>query len=455
MRNYFAKTSLRNRLLISAFCVLIIFLGLTGAALENAFQRSLEDSIEQRLQAHVFTLISATNISDDGGLTFAENLPDVRFNTPGSGLYAEVWSPQQQKKWRSLSLFEQNVAFLQEVASGQWQFKEVTTLNGRTLLVMNYGVVWELESGQEQKYIFSVAEEEVLAMAGLDEFRRNLWLSLSAVMVLLLFVQWWLLNWGLNPLKRLTKHIQAIEEGDKRELEGDFPGEIQGLVTNLNHLLEHEALQRERYRNSLSDLAHSLKTPLAVMTNLLDQQSSEVRPPYRQELERMNQIISHQLQRAVLTQPVPFAAKVAVAPVARRVLDALQKVYRGKDVSLEVELNELAVFQGDEADLMECLGNLFDNAFKYSRSQIRVQISDDKVKKQLEIQIEDDGPGVSQAWQDTIIERGVRADTSYEGQGIGLAVVCDMIRAYNGSLEIGQSKTLGGASFKVSIPQRG
>ncbi len=455
MLKLLSKTSLRNRLLISAFCILIIFLGLTGAALENAFQKSLEDSIEQRLQAHVFTLISATNISEKGQLTFAENLPDVRFNTPGSGLYAEIWSPKQQKKWRSLSLFEQKVAFLQEVESGQWQFKEVMTLDGRILLVMNYGVLWELESGEEQKYIFSVAEEEQLALAGLSEFRQNLWLSLTAVLFLLLVVQWLLLNWGLDPLKRLTKHIQAIEQGDKNQLVGEFPGEIQGLVTNLNHLLEHEALQRERYRHSLSDLAHSLKTPLAVMTNLLDQQTPEAQSSYKQELERMNQIISHQLQRAVITQPVPFATKMAVAPVARRVLDALQKVYRGKDIVLELELNELAVFQGDEADLMECLGNLFDNAFKYARSAVGVVITENKVKSQLEIRIEDDGPGINQEWQNTIIERGVRADTSYEGQGIGLAVVCDMIRAYDGSLEIEQSKTLGGASFKVSFPQRG
>ena len=169
-----------------------------------------------------------------------------------------------------------------------------------------------------------------------------------------------------------------------------------------------------------------------------------------EQLTRMNQIVSYQLQRAVQTNNrSALARQVQVKPVAEKVLDALAKVYADKSVSSVKLLDEDAVFYGDERDLLEVLGNVLDNAFKYGRGEVNIRASvESHDSSGLQIVIEDNGPGISVEKQEYVLQRGARADTLVQGQGIGLAVVTDIVASYGGTIEVGFSN-LGGAKITM------
>jgi two-component system sensor histidine kinase PhoQ len=213
-------------------------------------------------------------------------------------------------------------------------------------------------------------------------------------------------------------------------------------------VLASERQQRQRYRNTLDDLAHSLKTPLSVISGSLQQQQGD--QTIAEQVERMNQIISHQLQRAVVANPGVPGRAVAIQPIVERLVASLGKVYRDKNIQPDIQINPDISFNGDERDLMEVLGNLIENAFKYGKQKISV--SGDQTQKTITIIIEDDGKGVAKEARQTILQRGARADTVTSGQGIGLAVAVDILSSYQGSLQVDES-ILGGAKFRLSLPR--
>ena len=219
--------------------------------------------------------------------------------------------------------------------------------------------------------------------------------ALAAVVLLLL--QGTILRWSLTPLRRAARDLEAIQSGVQARLEGGYPGELQGLTDNLNALLESERRQLGRYRDGLADLAHSLKTPLAVLRGALEGgNDEELRGAVKDQTERMNLIVDYQLQRAATSGRTALMAPVPIEPVVRRVLDSLAKVYRDKDVRSEQSVPQDACFHGDEGDLMELLGNLIDNAYKWCRSVVRVNL-DVAPARELVLTVEDDGPGVPAA----------------------------------------------------------
>jgi len=277
---------------------------------------------------------------------------------------------------------------------------------------------------------------------------------------LLLLMQFLLLRWGLSPLHKMAIALKEIEVGDKDQLEGLYPRELRGVTNNLNLLIDKERKQQARYRTTLGDLAHSLKTPLAVISGVmqnLSRQSVVGKQPdteqqlhtVEEQLERMNQIVTYQLQRAVQTQHVSaLSRQVNVAQSAQRVLDALSKVYADKAMRIESHFDKDVRFYGDERDLMELLGNIFDNAFKYGKSSVRAGASYIADGKGLCITIEDDGPGIPKNKQEFVLQRGARADTLVQGQGIGLAVVTDIVGSYKGEIRVSDSE-LGGARIDI------
>ncbi|MFT6824453.1 MAG: two-component system sensor histidine kinase PhoQ [Pseudohongiellaceae bacterium] len=267
----------------------------------------------------------------------------------------------------------------------------------------------------------------------------------------MLLIQFFLMRWGLSPLHRMARDLKQIETGEKNQLAENYPQELQGVTNNLNVLIETERKQQERYRTTLGDLAHSLKTPLAVIAGIMQtlstkkQDSSEQLAAVEEQLGRMNQIVSYQLQRAVHSnQSSALARQVLVKPVVEKVLDALAKVYRDKSVCVATQLDSKALFYGDERDLLEVLGNVLDNAFKYSRGEVRITTNSESDEFQgLEIVIEDNGYGIGEEKQEFVLQRGARADTLVQGQGIGLAVVTDIVSSYQGTIAVGSSELRG------------
>uniref|UniRef100_UPI002FDDA8E1 ATP-binding protein n=1 Tax=Pelomicrobium sp. TaxID=2815319 RepID=UPI002FDDA8E1 len=199
---------------------------------------------------------------------------------------------------------------------------------------------------------------------------------------------------------------------------------------------------------ALADLAHSLKTPLAVLRGMADPESATPLSPAAlgEQLDRMGRLVEYHLQRAAAGRATTFSGPVAVRPIAERLIATLAKVHRGKPVDATVGVGAQEVFRGAEDDLMEVLGNLLDNAYKWCRTQVRVAAS--RNEEGLCLTVEDDGPGIEPEEAQRLLERGVRADETVPGHGIGLAVVRDVAGAYDGTLVIDRSP-LGGARITV------
>src|SRR5690606_15955451 len=332
-------------------------------------------------------------------------------------------------------------------------------------LVRTY--IWVFEDEHAEPYTFAVAASLEPYLERQAAFTRNLIGWFAGVTLTMLLVVAGLLQVILLPLRRLERQVREIDAGERVALTGNYPAELEGLAGSLNALIDTERRRLVRYRNTLDDLAHSLKTPLAVMRTLLSELAlgggagaaaaggggsgagaGAGAPAVPQldalnrELDRMEQRVSYQLRRARASGATGLGVEpIAVEPVLQDLCQGLDKVYRDKRVSCELNVADGAFFQGDPGDLTEVLGNLLDNAYKYCRQRVGVTAAQERGR--LAITIEDDGRGIEPDEVDRLLERGTRADESVPGHGIGLAVVREIVALYGGSLWIDRS-ALGG-----------
>jgi len=443
--------SLHSRLLLAATLVLAGFIGATGLALDKAFRVSARASMQDRLQSYIYALLAAADEDDGGRMIPPQEIPEPRFSKPDSGLYAMIVGQDGRPLWHSRSLAGRSVNIVQQQSPGQREFRRLTQA-GMELYAISFGVAWEDYAKAEKLYTFAVAEDTSAFEEQIDSFRTSLWSWLGAMAVVLLLAQGFILRWGLRPLRSVESDLQRIEQGSAEHLDGTYPKELTGLTSSLNSLIEHSKLVQTRYRNSLDDLAHSLKTPLALMQSFCEGKSGQVgqqRTLVREQVERMDGIINHQLQRAAVSGRATLARSVPLQHVLERLVRSLQKVYREKQVDVRLNLEPGAIFYGDQADLTEALGNLLENAYKYCSGKVRVCVRyEKKTASGLEITIEDDGHGIDPAMIDTVLQRGKRMDETVPGHGIGLSMAEEIISVYGGELNIGSS-SLGGALLRI------
>lgn len=441
--------SLNARLIVSASVVLAAFLGLAGLALDRAFRESALAGVHDRLQARVYALIGAAELSN-GELALPETLPEPRLSVPQSGLYARVADGANDTVWRSRSSLGLEIDYPTPGSPGVSVFSE-SAIDGQNLFVVSYAVHWAEAEGADRRFVFQAAEDRQAFEEEILRFRASLWAWLAGAAVVLLAVQGVVLRWSLTPLRKVAREIADIETGKIGALAGVYPRELEPLTENLNLLVKNSASQLERYRNALGDLAHSLKTPLAVLRNEIDDlpEGSDTRRALAEQIQRMDLTIQYQLQRAAASGRTALTPSVSVRLVAQRIRDSLLKVYSEKRLDIEIDVSASLVFRGDEGDLTELLGNLLDNACKWATR--RVRITGIKSTAGLSMVIEDDGPGLSAAALAELRERGVRGDATVPGQGIGLAIVDELVRrVYGGSMEVDRSD-LGGARIRVSM----
>lgn len=442
--------SLAARVALGACLVLVVFVAFTALALEQAFHNSARSGLQERLLGQTFLLMAAAEVDPRGRLSMPPSLPEARFEVPGSGLYGQIVDGNAKLVWQSASSLTQEVPPGRMLGAGERVFAEQRDAGGRTYLLASYGVRWASESGVHP-FTFVVAEELSAFFAQIEQFRRTLWGWLGAMALLLVLAQVAVLRWGLQPLRAVARELGAIEAGRQQRLDQRYPKELQPLTASLNHLLEHERAQQRRYRDALADLAHSLKTPLAVLRGALGeprgvQIAGDV---VEEQVARMDHIVRYQLQRASTTGWAGLGTPVMLRPVLVKLIDSLDKVYRDKAVQVHMELAEDLSVRAGENDLMELLGNVLDNAYKWCRGRVRVE--SERADGKVHIRIEDDGPGVSTAQLDRIFQRGVRADERVPGHGLGLAIVRDILEAYQGEIDIGK-RELGGAAVRLVLP---
>ena len=451
------KGSLSGRLLAVATIALLAFLGLTGYALDRAFQNRTQLFYRNQLQSQVYGLLAAADLDPQGELRLSAPPPEPRLRRPDSGLYAEIADASGNFVWRSGSSLGRGLPTVEFPAMGISNFNIVTWRDGEALFLFQQAVAYENSTGIKP-FVIRVAESLRAYRAEVETFRATILIWLGGAGILLLVLQTLLLRWTLAPLRDVVTEVGAVERGEKNQLDRQYPRELRMLTRNFNAFLESERRQRERYRDALADLAHSLKTPLAVIQALVEKSgvAGKDREEVAQNVERMRDIIDYQLQRAVAAgRATLIATPVAVLAQVKTIADALQKVYADKNVDCEIDVPETASFFGEVGDLTEVLGNLLDNAFKWStgRTRIRARSIDGGAGQRsgLVITIEDDGPGVPDEMKNKVIRRGVRHDSRIVGQGIGLAVVAEIVSSYGGQVELGRSG-LGGAQVTVSVP---
>lgn len=450
------KASIHSRLLLAASLVLAGFLGITGWVLDAAFRTSAEASMQANLESRIYALLGAIDVDGEGRMVLPRELPDPAFSKPDSGLYAMVVEDSGHLFWRSPSLTGRRPDMVVRQGPGSKRFATVHTGQGE-LLVMNMGVAWEDDRGEQVIYTFAVAEDTAAYRGEVAGFRKTLWMWLGGLAVGLLLVQGGILRWGLRPLRRVSGDLADIEQGKAVSLEGDYPLELTGLTDSLNSLMRHGRNVQQRYRNSLDDLAHSLKTPLALLQALSEDRSTPTegqRQAVVEQVERMNSIVRQQLQRAAVSGRAALAKPVPVAHQVERLIRTLDKVYQDKQIQVTLDLDRQSLFRGDETDLLELLGNLIENAYKYGDSRLKVVVSKEVTAENnngLRIQVEDDGPGIANEQLEYILQRGKRGDESLPGHGIGLAMVDDITRLYCGSMDLLEG-SMGGLLVRLVFP---
>jgi two-component system sensor histidine kinase PhoQ len=445
--------SLSRRLLVSVSVPLALFFGVMMLVLDTGFRALSERSLQELLDSQMVSLIAAADPLPDGSYAPTPQELDPRLRTPRSGLYAQIRS--QHHLWRSPSTAGRSSDFGALLVPGQRSNLTYTTFGHDRVAIESRAIQFADDPSGKRTLTFSVAVSLSPYEEELWRFRRELIGWFIGLMLVLLVTLAALLRWVLGPVRRLEREIHEVEEGRSETLGAGYPRELSGVATNLNALLVGERKRVARYRDTLGNLAHSLKTPLAVMRASLS--GSAPAGPVGAEIDRMTGIIEHQLKRAAASGGALLGqAPVEVAQVAAELRSTLLKVYAGKDLSLELAVAPATLFVGDRGDLTELIGNLLDNACKWCRSRVRLtagSVESAGPRERLNLVIEDDGPGISAADRARVLERGVRADQNVPGHGLGLAMVHDTVDLYGGQLSI-DSSPLGGARFSLRLPGR-
>ena len=446
--------SLNLRIILSATAVLVIFITLTAPALNRAFIESTESALRDKLTSQLYVLLAAAEVDNDE-ITMPSSELDALLGLPSSGVYAFITDETGKIMWQSSSAIGTNLPPPITQASGKKYFSKIHA-NLQEFYNLSYGINWVTES-RSLALTFSITTELDSFNKQIEEYQNTLWGWLLAMAILLLISQAAILRWGLTPLRKVGSELHNIESGKQQQIEQKYPQEIEHLTNNINHLLQQERDQKTRYRNALGDLAHSLKTPLAVLQSSIesashkqnfDKDSGENKTTMQEQISRMNGIVEYQLQRAATAGASTSAQALSVESMLDRMLKSLEKVYKEKHVNLNISVKPETTFKGDEGDLMELLGNLLDNAFKWTNS--RIDVSAERKNKKLHLTIMDDGPGISPDQIESLLQRGTRADQNVSGHGIGLSIVSNIIEAYQGELTIEKSP-FGGAKFIITI----
>ncbi len=452
--------SLRARQLLAASLGLVAFLFLAGYALDKAFQQTALRNMRERMASYAKAYVNGIDFDRDNAVidyVVDTNPPDPRFVIPGSGLYAQV--VQVDSHWISRSGEGPELPVGPMLAPNQRAFVgplEITQIDGSPSEVYRYGI--GLGWKDEFPYTVYILEDTGTLAGQLRVFRGALWVYLGGAGAVLLLLQMVVLRWSLRPLNRVVDELQQVQRGQLEGMSQRHPRELAPLTESINALIESEREHLDRQRNTLADLAHSLKTPLAVLRAQLDDgvHAIALREELDTQLRRMNNLVSYQLARAASGGHKLFAAPLPIEPHAEEIVSGLEKVYAAKRVICEFEIDPTARFHGEAGDLQELMGNLLENAFKWARSRVLLTVAplpgSPNRRAGLLLAVDDDGPGIAEEDVAHVLQRGVRGDERVQGHGIGLAIVQDLVKDYRGELSVSRSAELGGARFEVRLP---
>lgn len=439
------ELSLNKRILTSVLIVFFLFAFLMAAALNEAFKKSTNSDLKDKLYSQLYAIMANTELEIIEGkskLNLPSELLDSLLGLPQSGLYAQIIDKQAKSLWQSDSSLNQALANPMAIDPGEHYIKK-TSINNKQFFTLYFGVEWYVED-QKLAVTFILNQDLKQHKTKLISFRNTLWLLLAGMTVCLLLVLFGVLRWGLKPLRQVADEMNRVETGSQDKIINTYPTEIDQLTQHINQFLKQEQQQKKKYRDALGDLAHSLKTPLAVIqSSLNDTNSSQI----SEQVQTMNSIVEYQLQRAATAGKHQHLNLLKLKPVIQRITHSLDKIHQDKNIRVELLCPPELEYKIDEGDSLELFGNLIENAYKWSVSLIKIDIYIEN--KRLIIEISDDGKGFPQQQINTVLQRGKRADESAPGHGIGLSIVNSIVESYEGSFTINNLDQ--GAIIKISL----
>lgn len=444
--------SLSFRLLAGAFFWVLAALAIGGFALSEIFRAHSEAQVAQRLESELNLLAAQLTVESDGTVSLGTGLAHSHYRKPYSGHYWQVADSKGAALFRSRSLWDKTLPLAaDELLDGAIHRHIIRGPDGERLIAHERAV---RPAQTDLWFRLTVAENEDFLEASLARFDRVLLLSLSVLGMGLVVAAVAQVMLGLRPLRRLRRHLAAVRAGREERLRDDFPEEVAPLVRELNGVLDQNAEIVARARTQAGNLAHALKTPLAVLTNevgVLEGAGAEnTANRLRQQVELMRNQIDVQLARARAAASTRLPGlRTVIAPQAEALARTLGQVYRERNLDIAAEVPESLAFHGERQDLDEMLGNVMENACKWASRRVRVTARNEG--SSLVIVVEDDGPGLPIERRIEVFARGSRLDESTAGSGLGLSITQDLAHLYGGDVTLGDA-SLGGLRVELKLP---
>lgn len=435
----------------------LLTLILIATVISTLFRQASERGFESLLSAHLFNLISTVSTTQDGWLQGAPNLGDLRFTIPRSGWYwsVEPVSEGLRGSLQSISMTAPVEAPTTAEVPFDMDFQRryvIEGLDGELLEVFESEFVLDDADRIGRFRVMgnrSELEEEIA------DFDRQLYFYLALFgigMIAINAIAIWL---GLRPLARVRRALAEIRSGSATRLDGRFPAEIAPLAEETNALIESNRRIVERSRTQVGNLAHSLKTPLAVLLNEGSAMGGQKGTLIVGQAMAMQSQVEHYLQRArMAAQRDTLLFRTPIVPIVERLVRVMGKLNRDLDLSFEAPGKEI-IFSGEREDFEELVGNLLENATKWARSAVAVTVArdDEGGRKGFIVVIEDDGPGIPEDQANLALKRGQRLDETKPGTGLGLAIVADLVKEYGGHFELARSE-LGGLKAVIRLQRQ-
>jgi signal transduction histidine kinase len=448
MTNLLRGGSLRLRLTLLAALAISTLLMLAGLAFAYLFERHVEKFAVGELNSHFEQLAAGLAFDKGGTLLSSSQLSDPRFEQPQGGMYWQV-DMADAKSLRSRSMWDEAFAVPTPPEAEEDDHAHILAgPGGIEVLALEKLLILPTASGEEKKLIVTIAMERDRVSNSLTSFGWSLLIGLTVLYFALLAATALMIYLGLRPLKALKALVQNLRTGRAGRIEGSYPAEVQPLVSELNSLVEAREKQLERARQRAGNLAHGLKTPLTVLTSIANELTHKGETQSAKNIVlsagQMRDLVDRELARSRMALG-ESGHHTPLLPSVQRVVETLRRAPNGEKLTWTVEIPAATHIAMDPTDLLELLGNLFDNARKHANS--RIQLRHDG----RHLTVEDDGPGVPAEKLSTISRRGVKLDALAPGSGLGLSIVSDLAEVYNFEVSFAASE-LGGLKVTVDLP---
>lgn len=438
-------TSIQTRLTLWLLGSVVILLTTFWLVTSRAPVRFTEEYVATRLEHDAETLVNGIRFNDSGSLRLDPDYIAPIYLRAASGHYYLIQA--QNQTLTSPSLGDAVLDIPLEDQPQKSLFYHPGPDNQKLL-------VWIAHFEKKGRPVsLAIAEELSSLDQHLNQFRIHFGLITLALFTLLVVTQRVIVRKSLNPLERMKQACRQLEAGDIDQLPEDVPIEVKPLSSEINRLVSVMQQRLVRSRNALGNLAHALKTPLALLTQLVEDKNNGLNPERRLQasssVAMIHSIIDRELKRARLAGSSSAGQVFHMNSEIHDIIAVLKKVYADNKLQYTVTLEQDEIRFGDREDMFELIGNLLDNASKWAKHKVSMTAS---INSELKMTVEDDGPGIPAALQDSLTKRGKRLDESKQGHGLGLSIIQDIVNQYDGSIVYSVSRELGGLSVEVTLP---